>query len=454
MQKNEIKKALFSVGIPVAVQNLISSSLNLIDTAMVSYVSEEALAAVTLANQVFFLMTLVTFGISSGSGAFLSQFTGKDDAENTKRTVSATLLISGSVGIVSMFLASFFGREIMGLLIRDAHVISLGTRYLHRIAPSYLFSTLALTLMIAARSVGKAGIAMTATFLAVVLNIVLDYLLIFGAFGFPQMGVEEAAIATSIARIFEFALMMFLIFRFESRLLPGKRHFQTLNKGFIFALLQHSLPVVMSESFWAMGIVLYTVFLAHIGQGAVSAFQVSRNLYNFFDVAFFGLASATSYLIGVSIGKGRTKSAKKIASLMMKYNLFASLGFSVLIFLLSPGLLRLYNLTPQTYETALSMIRIFGGFMFIKNTTLIFSVGIARGGGDTRYAMFADTIGVWGVGVPIVFISVFILKLDPVTVIFLLQTEEIVKCVFCIARLKNHRWIHDLTTRFEDKSIA
>ena len=383
--------------------------------------------------------------------AFLSQFTGKDDAENTSTRQRRSSYFGKRGDRLDVFGVVF--EEIMGLLIRDAHVISLHTRISIGLLQLSLFNS-GVDADDCRSFCGKAGIAMTATFLAVVLNIVLDYLLIFGAFGFPQMGVEGAAIATSIARIFEFALMMFLIFRFESRLLPGKRHFQTLNKGFIFALLQHSLPVVMSESFWAMGIVLYTVFLAHIGQGAVSAFQVSRNLYNFFDVAFFGLASATSYLIGVSIGKGRTKSAKKIASLMMKYNLFASLGFSVLIFLLSPGLLRLYNLTPQTYETALSMIRIFGGFMFIKNTTLIFSVGIARGGGDTRYAMFADTIGVWGVGVPIVFISVFILKLDPVTVIFLLQTEEIVKCVFCIARLKNHRWIHDLTTRFEDKSIA
>lgn len=454
MHKTDTKRALLGVGIPVAIQNLITYSLNFVDTAMISYVSEEALAAVTLANQVFFLMILITFGIASGSGSFLSQFMGREDEENIKRTVSATLLFAGSVGFVSMIAAMLFGEQLMGLLIREQQVIQLGSSYLVWVAPSYLFTTLSSTFMVATRSTGRARIAMIASSLAVLSNIIFDYLLIFGKFGFPQMGIVGAALATTIARIFEFALMVWFVYRYEKLIAPRLRHFKTLTSDFLRALLRTSLPVVANETLWALGIVLYTVHLGFLGQGAVAAFQVTRNLYNFFDVGFFGLASAASFLLGVSIGSGRIEEAKQTARDFMKYSIFGSMGFMVLLFVLSPYLLQVFELSVETYEMARSMMRILGSFLILKNINLLFIVGIARGGGDTRHAMFIEVFGVWGIGVPIAFISVFLLKLDAVFIVLLLQAEEVAKSILCIRRLRNHRWIHDLTSRFEERNIA
>lgn len=454
MRKIDTKNVLLGVAIPVALQNLITFSLNFVDTAMISYVSEEALAAVSLANQVFFLMILIVFGITSGSGAFLSQFLGKGDEDNIKRTVAATLLFAAIVGALAMILAMLFGRQIMGLLIQNDAVIDLGSRYLLWVAPSYFFTALASTFMVATRSIGRARIAMVSSLISVLTNIVLDYLLIFGHAGFPRMGVEGAALATTLARVLELALMAALVYRVEPLIAPGLRHFRALSRRFIRAILTTSFPVVINESMWALGIILYTVNLGFLGQGSVAAFQLMRNLYNFFDVGFFGLASAAQVLIGVAIGSARPEEAKRTAKTFMKYNILASIGFSLIIFLISPLMLRVFSLSEETRQMAVQMMMVQGAFLTIKNINLLFIVGIARGGGDTHYAMLIEILGVWGVGVPMAFLGALILGLSPVQVVVLLQAEEVGKAFLSLKRLKNHKWIHNLTGSFEERKVA
>lgn len=442
--KKSFYKAMMAIGIPIALQNLISASLNMVDTMMITRVSEEAVAAVGLANQLFFLLVLVTFGITSGTGVFVAQFFGKGDHANIRRTVGATLMVAVSFAAVFTLAAELFPKGIMRLLIDDENVIALGSDYLVIVALSYIATAITFSFMVASRSVGKAKLPMIVSAFALSFNTFFNYVLIFGKLGFPRLEVKGAAIATLIARVLELVILLYFVYRKENFIAPKLNDIKSISIDFIKRLSKVSLPVVGNEAFWALGTIMYSVALAKIGAQAVAAYQIGMNIFRFFDIAFIGMASAAQVMIGNEIGAGKLDVAKDYSKRYLMLFVYLTAALGLITFLLKGQVVSLFGLSAETALETEKIIIVTLIYILFKHVNLLYIVGVSRGGGDTTYAMKVEVLNMWLVGVPLAFFGALVLKWPAYMVVALFSFEEVLKAAFGFFRMRSEKWINNV----------
>lgn len=225
-------KGMLAIAVPVAIQNLISSSVNMIDTLMISSLGQASIAAVGLANQVFFLYILITFGINSGSSIFIAQFWGKEDIPSIKKVMGLAITLSTIAGTVFTFAAFFFPTQIMSILIKEPEVIKLGAEYLRIVSLSYTVTAISFAFSISLRTTGRPNVPLKVSIISFLTNTVFNYILIFGHLGFEPMGVKGAAIGTLIARIVEILLILYAIYGTKSILAASVRELMSWHKDF------------------------------------------------------------------------------------------------------------------------------------------------------------------------------------------------------------------------------
>ena len=288
----------------VALQNLIASSLNMVDTIMIGQLGETQIAAVGLANQVTFLLHLFLFGISSGSAIFTAQYWGSKDIINIKRILGLGLLfgiaIAGFFAAVGLFMPQF----VLGLFSEDPVVVDMGSTYLSIVALSFVLMAVSFTYASVLRSTGKARLPMYISAFALVMNTVLNYGLILGKLGLPALGVRGAAIATLIARLVEVLLILGVVYGRRLRLAAKPAELFDLSAVYVGRFLRTTIPVVLNESLWAVGVTLYIVIYARMGTDVVAAINIASTVERLAMVLFFGIANATAVMLGNLIGAG------------------------------------------------------------------------------------------------------------------------------------------------------
>lgn len=439
-------KQMFSIAIPIALQNLITSSLNMVDTLMISDLGKSSIAAVGLANQLFFFYILIVFGIHSGSSIFISQYWGKKDTTNIKKVLGLAIGLSFTVGFIFTILGFFYPEIVMKFFIKDANVIKLGSDYLRIVSLSYIITGVGFAYSVAARSIGEARMPMIVSGISFVTNTIFNYLLIFGKFGFPQLGVKGAAYGTLIARIVEFSFIIYFVYKDIKPLAGTISEMTDWSKDFVNRYFKTTSPVILNEGLWALGQVMYSVAYARIGEEATAAVQISTTIQNVFFVIVRGLANACTVMVGNKIGEGDKDGAYDYAK---QFLIMATISGLILggILALTPDLtLKLFkNLDPNLYIISRKMIIIMGIFYFVRtfNATLI--VGVLRGGGDTKFSMYLEMVSVWLVGVPLAFLGALVLKIEVHQVLLLVTIEEVIKLVIGYPRVKSKKWIKDLT---------
>ena len=291
-------RQLLVLAAPIMLQNFIASSLNMFDTLMIGQLGENEVAAVGVANQVFFLFNLVANGAAAGCSIFLSQFWGGGDRRSVHKVVGLGLMMNLCIGLLFTGAVCAFPGPIIGLFSDDQAVISLGIEYLLLAALSYAFTSVSFLLAGAMRSVGKAWPPMIISAGAVLVNIALNQVFIFGELGAPAMGVRGAALATLIARVVEMALMLVFCFLPSSPLRGRLREYISFTPAFTGKVLLKTLPILLNESCWAVGTMLYVRAYGHIGTHAIAASQICNTVQNLFMVACFSLASSSLVMIG------------------------------------------------------------------------------------------------------------------------------------------------------------
>lgn len=437
-------KTMISIALPITLQNLISSSLNMVDTVMVGELGETQIAAVGLANQFFFLFSLLLFGINSGTSIFISQFWGKKDILNIRRVLGIALLSGGILSLIFTFIALIAPEMVLKIFTEDRNVIKFGIGYLRIVSLSYLITAVSFSYSFASRSIGHAKLPMTVSGVSLIANTVLNYLLIFGKFGFPQMGVEGAALATLISRVVEVILIVGIIYYKRYALACRVKEMFDLSSSFILKFFKTTIPVILNEGFWSLGMTMYSAAYARIGTGAVAAVQISNTVQNIFMVIFFGLGNACAVMIGNKIGAGKNETAIEYAK---KFSILGpSLGiFMGLALILSSRLvLKLFNVSSSVNDDALKILFILALFMAIKVFNIILVVGILRSGGDTRFSMFLEMGSVWLIGVPLAFLGALVWKLPIYMVVALVSVEEIVKALVGIPRVVSKKWVKNV----------
>ncbi len=442
----EFYKDMIAIAIPIALQNLITSSLNMVDTLMISELGKSAIAAVGLANQLFFFYTLIIFGVNSGSSIFIAQYWGKKDTASIKRVLGLAVFISAFIGLIFTILAFFFPELVMRFFIQEKIVVELGAEYLKVVSLSYIITGISFAYSIAARSVGYAKMPMTVSFISFITNTIFNYLLIFGNFGFPKLGVAGAAYGTLIARVVEITFIIFFVYRNIKPLAGSIKELTSWSKDFVFRYFKTTSPVIINEALWSLGQVMYSVAYAKIGEEATAAVQVAATIQNIFFVLVRGMANACTVMVGNKIGQGKEEESYDYAIQFLIISTVSGILLG-LILLLTPGLtLKLFrNLDQEVYSLSKSIIMTMGIFYFIRNFNSTLIVGVLRGGGDTSYSMYLEMGAVWLIGVPLAFLGALYLKVPVYLVYALVSMEEVIKALIGYPRVKSKKWIKNVT---------
>ncbi|WP_352418879.1 MATE family efflux transporter [Proteiniborus sp.] len=441
-------KVMIAIALPITLQNLIASSVNMLDTLMITSLGQESLAAVGLANQVFFFYAVTIFGVATGSSIFIAQFWGKKDTKNIRRILGLSLAIVSVLGVIFTLAALFVPEHIMRIFSNDMKVIKLGVDYLRIVSFSYIITGISFAYSVASRSIGQAKMPMIVSIVSFVTNAVFNYLLIFGKLGLPQLGIKGAAYGTLIARIVEIVLILYFIYSNNKNPLAGSiKDMTDWTSDFVKKYFKTAYPVILNEALWSLGTVLYSIAYAKIGTEAAAAVQILNTVQNIFMVMTRGLANACTVMVGNKIGAEEEEVAIEYANSFMIISIVLGMVLGIMLFLTSDTILTFFkNLTPELYATSKKLLIVLAIFFFVKafNGTMI--VGVLRGGGDTRFSMLLEMVAVWIVGVPLAFLGALVFKLPVYYVTSLVYIEEVVKAVVGIPRIISKKWVTNVIT--------
>lgn len=438
-------KQALAITLPFAFQNLISASLNMIDTVMIGVLGEAQIAAVGLANQVYFLFHLLLFGVNSGAAIFTAQFWGNRDIKGIRRVLGIALISGTSLSLLFMLVGLLIPSPILSLFSGDPEVIRLGSGYLRMVSISFILNAITFAYAFTLRSTGKVTLTVIINLIALCINTCFNYLLINGHYGFPRMEVNGAAIATLLARFLETIIMITIIY--GKNLVPAGKIKEMTNIKFDFVrkYFKTTIPVILNEFLWALGVTMFAVVYARMGTGIIAAINIFATVERVSMVVFFGLAQAAAVMIGHRIGAGGEADALCYAKRFCSMGPILGIIIGVGLILAADPILSVYNVPSEVIMTAKKIIMVYAMIIPFKIFNLINVVGVLRSGGDTRFSLILDTAGIWLIAVPLAFLSGLIWKLPPAQVYLLTALEEIFKLVLGVNRLLTGKWINNLT---------
>lgn len=443
--KQFYKKTL-AIAVPVALQGLLNNFLNVIDTMMIGSLGEAPLAAVGLANKVFFVLSLVLFGVAGGSTVLTAQYWGRKDLYNVRRVLGLSLCIGVSAAAVFMGFGAACPQAVMRIFTPEQDTISLGAQYLAIVALSYPFQAISQCYTYFYRAVNKVAFTVCITASAIAVNGCINYVLIFGKFGFPQLGLRGAAIGTLVARLFECAAILIYVYAKKGAGAAKPRELFCFDKVFVKRFFQIALPVIFNESVWGLGVTMYALVYGRMGNLAVAAITATQVVEEMFVSAFAGLSSATGVVLGNEMGADRLRDAERHAGVLLRANLVFSLVLAGILVLLRNPILSLFSLSPEVHTAAAICLFIFACYLPFKTNNYINIVGVLRSGGDTKYTLFLDFSGVWCIGVPMAVLGGLFLK-QPVYVVYaMVFTEEIYKTILGFFRYRKKKWVRNIVS--------
>ncbi len=440
-------RAMARLAIPIVLQNLVTTAVSSADVIMLGFVNQNSLAAGSLASQIMFVLSLVYAGISSGVIMLAAQYWGKQDTATIERIMGIGMQLSILVSTAFFILAFFFPSFLMRVFTNEEALIITGIPYLQTVSFSYLFMSISQVYLCTMRTIERVVFATAANGSALILNILLNAVFIFGLFGAPKLGITGVALATSISRGIE--LLICLIDNGHSRTIRFRiNNLWARNKVLFSDFLKYSLPAFGNEVVWGVAFSMYSVIMGHLGSDIVAANAVVVVARNLGTVACFGIANAGAILLGKSIGAGRTETVKADASRFCRITLVSGILGGIVIFLLRPLFLNMADLTQtaQGYLNIMLFINMYYVVGQAVNTALI--CGVFRCGGDSKWGFICDAIDMWVYAVPLGFIAAFVLKLPPMWVYFLICTDEFVKIPFIYKHYKSYKWLKNITRDF------
>lgn len=438
--------AMLRLAAPIALQQLVMNLLNAVDVLMIGQLGETAIASVGLANQVFFLMWLFLFGVGSGSAIFSAQFWGRGDVANVRRVLGLALMLGIAGATVFSLAAVLAPQVVMGFYTQDAQVISLGSRYLRVVGMCYVPTAVTAMYGMVLRSTRQVKIPMLVSIGALSFKTLLAYGLIFGHFGLPALGVMGAAWATFIARCLETAAM--LACTYGLRLSAAARLAELLrqNRALWGRFIRTSLPVVVGEVLWSFGITTYAAIYARIGTESVAAVNIASTIEAVALVPFIGLGNACAIMLGNCIGAGDTTSAAGYARRFLLLAVIGALAVGLLILAFAQPVVGSYRISAASQQYAFGVLGVIAAALWLKSANLMMIVGILRSGGDTRFALFVDTVPLWCIGVPMALLGAFVFHLPVYFVVLMVMSDEATKFVISLWRVLSGRWINNVVT--------
>ncbi len=445
LEQRKFVSDVIKIGAPVIVQSTLSSMVNMLDIFMLGQLGETAITAVSIGNQWFVLFSLLINGINAAGSIFISQYWGKRE-EKSIRHYMGILIYGGALLAVVFTLSSLLAPDvIMRLYSKDTIVIHEGIGYVRLIGLSYLMFAANSVMVAGLRSIGITKIPMLASMGSVLADVVLNYLLIFGNLGFPAMGVTGAAIAVIAARALEVFCVGMYVFLKKPPIYGRLREFLLIPREVVMKYFRYGALILLGEVAYAIGNNLFNIAYKYTGTQAQAALQIINSLQSLAMLFCGGFGTAAAVMLGTRLGRNCLEEAKRYCRWLLVFCLVVSCMISVLLILATPLFLQLFQVEAQVKHNLSIMIIILAFALPLRMEVFLCIVGILRSGGDSVFCFFANLFGVWGVGLPLVFLAAVYLEL-PVFMVYLMSTaQEAGKFVVCFQRVIRYKWLKNLT---------
>ena len=430
--------------VPLAIQYLFTNLIGMAEVVMVGQLGDASVAAVGLAGQLFFLLNITLFGIASGTAIFAAQYWGARDLANLRRAFGLCLLICLVVALAFAGAALVVPDWLIGLFTQDPAVIRLGASYLQIIGWSYAFTAITTAFATLIRSTGNTRPPMLVGVVFLSLNIVLDYVLIFGKLGMPALGVRGSAAGTAICRGLECLTLALVAYARRLPVAASPRQLFGFDRAFVARHLRLIVVVFLNEFFWALGMNLYNAMMARLGTAAYAAYSISATFQTLGMFFTMGCVNTCGILAGHEIGAGKPEAAYRIAWRILIICVVGSGLIGLALAAARQPLLELYQVSALARQNASAMLLITGLALAVRAFDGMLIVGILRGGGDTQYSALLDLGGTWLAGIPAMALAGFVLHLPAPWVLAAMLAENLFKDTLAFRRFLTRRWIRNL----------
>ena len=447
-------KMFFALALSLALQNLLVYSVNMMDTVMLGRYSQNAMSGVSLCNQVQFLLQMLVVGAGEGAVVLGAQYWGKNKLEPIPHIIGAALRFGGAMAVAMFLVVLFAPEQLLGLLSNEPLVIAEGVAYFRIICYSYIVFTVTNILVASLRSIGIVNIGYIISFSTLCINVCLNYLLIYGNFGFPELGVRGAAIATLVSRCVELLIVIYYLKFCEKQLCLTLKKLVLIDTSYIRDYIRVSFPVLLNQAQWGVAQMVQTGILGHLGGDVTAANAIAVQAYQVLSVVAYGAASAAGIVVGKTIGAGKQGELKKLVYTLEA--LFTVIGIcsGLAIFLMRGPILMVFggSLTENAYRFSLQFMAVIALTTVGTSYQMACDNGIIRGGGDTTFSAKMNLISMWLIVVPLSALAAFRWNCAPAVVFFLLKWDQLYKIIPVSIRLHSWKWVR-VVTRNEDGEL-
>lgn len=438
-------KRLFTILLTVSLQNVVAYSVNMADNLMLGSYSQVTLSGAATVNQIFFMVQQLSVGICDSLVIIGSQYWGRQNIRSLRKVGGCGLKLAAGGGLLIWALCLFFPSQLMAIFTTDASIASEGMAYMAIIKYTFILFLITQAILATLRCAETVRIAFIVSCVSLVVNVGINYCLIFGKFGLPEMGIRGAAIGTLIARIVELIIVLVYTLKVDLKVRLFSENPLKKDPGISHDFSVLATQILVQELFWAVSIPLQSAILGHLSSDAIAANSIATTFYQYLKVVVRAMASASAVMIGSAIGRGNMEEVKREGRTLSVIDLIIGAILGLILFLLHKPLLSMYSLTPEAYVMADQLLVLMAFLMVTMGYMMPVMNGILRGGGDAKFTLYVNMISTWAVVVPLSFMSAFWWKLPVVWVVFFSQSDQIFKAPIAFLRFRTYKWARKLT---------
>ncbi len=441
VKDKQFYKTVLKLASPVILQSVITTSVNMLDTLMLASFSEVLISGSSLANSFIAIFQILCMGIGGGAAVLTAQYWGAGDKAAVQKTTVLMLRIASALALVFFAVTMAFPEFIMRIYTPDPEVIKAGSDYLRIISPTYILSSLSLTMTIVLRSVREVKLPLKMAIISFFTNLSFNYVLIFGKLGFPALDIRGAALATVLARLIETVVILGYVFTKDKRIELRVKHLFQPCKQYLSKYLKYSVPVIISDFLLGLGNTAVTIIMGHISTAFTSANAIIAMTVRLSTVMNQGFSNAGGIVTGNTLGRGEREKAHLQGKTFLLMSLALGILSAGIILIVCPFVIRACNIAESTKEIAFQLMYSVAIMVIFQSTQSMLTKGVLRGGGDTRFLVVADIAFLWLLSIPLGCLSGFVWKMSPFWIYLLMKIDYLFKSVWCTFRLFGKKWI-------------
>lgn len=448
MKKQNFYIKFFSITLPIMFQSMATTLVNLVDNIMVGQLGGNAISAVATSNRLFMIITFMLWGIMGASSIFIAQYYGSNKEEEMKQSFRFSLVATMSMMLPLIFIMLLFNDQIARFFVKDEAIVRLIKTYIPIMCIGYIPFTIAQNISSAMRAIGKIKIPVLTTVCGVITNTSLNYLLIFGNFGFPQLGVMGAAIATVTARIVEFLIIFTVYYVRKYGFYTKLKNIFHIEKFRALMIFKKAVPLMINEFAYGVALAMLLKLYATRGANALAAYGIASASTDMFYSAFQGVMNATTILVGHVLGANQLAQAKQNGYKILKATLLIGVSSSIILFLIAPIVPSIYNLSgtikPEVIQLSIWMIYVICSALWAQYVYIACYM-ILRVGGDMQSTLMLDAGYMWAVNISSIAIFAYFTNFNVILLMIIGHLTDIIKMFIAIGFVKREKWVVNLS---------